>query len=116
MKKEVLIVDDEPEIGELMAAILEGEGHRANCATDFQQALGLLGRNQYQILFLDVNLGTSNGLNLLPKARKLQDELRVVVISAYGGEEMRHKAIEEGAEEFILKPFSKKQLLEAVEK
>lgn len=109
-------MDDEVEIGILMTGILEAEGYLVDCANDKDQAAQLLKEHQFGTLFLDLNLGRHNGLSLLPLVRAHQDHMQVVVVSAHGGKDIQQKVREEGVDHFILKPFSKSQLLEALKK
>lgn len=112
----MLIVDDEVEIGVLMSGILAAEGYLVECATSWDQAAHMLEHHQFRTLFLDLNLGSRNGLSLLPLVRRLQGDMQVVVVSAHGGAEVQRRVREEGVDQFILKPFSKSQLLEALKK
>lgn len=114
--KSVLIVDDEKDIGTLMSLILKSLGFSVNLATDSLSASSLLENNQFDYIFLDLNLGNSNGLDLIPKIREEQKRAVLHVISAYGDSTTRQKVKEAGVSNFIQKPFRRKEIVEAVDK
>jgi len=114
--KRILIVDDEEDIGTLMGGIFRSEGYEVDCAMTAEQALAFLKNNSYGTVFLDINLGSSDGLDLVPAINARLPDERVVVVSAYGDRAVREAVETAGIIHFVLKPFSKLQVLNSLEK
>ena len=104
-KFRLLIVDDEPAAGEVLALYTKGE-FEAQVFTDPRQATVALENQQYDLILTDLNMPGLSGLEVLEKVRKCQSETPVIVISAYGGgDEEVEDAIARGAAGFLQKPF-----------
>ncbi|MCA1752301.1 MAG: response regulator [Flavobacteriales bacterium] len=114
--KRILIIDDELDIGTLMSWILRERGYKVDYASTSPDASAFLKLHRYEAVFLDINLGVSDGLDLMPEIKENQNGVRVVVVSAYGDKSVRDSARKAGASQFILKPFSKNQILRSLEK
>ncbi len=114
-KKNILIIDDERDIANNIKAILKDENFDASTASNSQEALDLLAVNNFNLIILDVWLDNSNldGISLLKKFRETYST-PVIIISGHGNIEMAVKAIKEGANEFIEKPFTSERLLLSV--
>jgi len=69
----ILIVDDEPQVAEILAKSLGREGHQATIATSGEQALSLVGTYDPDALFLDVSMPGMNGLDVLAEVRRLRE-------------------------------------------
>jgi two-component system nitrogen regulation response regulator NtrX len=113
MAQDILIVDDEADIRDLVAGILEDEGFETRTARDSDQALGEIGRRRPSLVFLDIWLQGSklDGLQLLDLIKAENPELPVVMISGHGNIETAVAAIKKGAYDFIEKPFKADRLL-----
>jgi len=113
MALEVLVVDDEADIRELVAGVLEDEGYSCRTAADSDAALTALGDRRPSLVLLDVWLRGSklDGLDLLDEIKRRDPSLPVVVISGHGNIEMAVAAIKRGAADFLEKPFEAEQLL-----
>src|SRR5207249_10024498 len=79
----ILIVDDEPQVAEILAKSLGREGHQATIATSGEQALSLVGTYDPDALFLDVSMPGMNGLDVLAEVRRRRPSLPVVVITGH---------------------------------
>ncbi len=114
-KKNILIIEDERDIANNIKAILKDENFDASTASNSQEALDLLAVNNFNLIILDVWLDNSNldGISLLKKFRETYST-PVIIISGHGNIEMAVKAIKEGANEFIEKPFTSERLLLSV--
>src|SRR3954465_14230887 len=110
---DILIVDDEADIRELVAGILEDEGYETRTARDSDTALGAIGTRRPNLLFLDIWLQGSklDGLQLLDSIKGEHPELPVVMISGHGNIETAVSAIKRGAYDFIEKPFKADRLV-----
>jgi two-component system, NtrC family, nitrogen regulation response regulator NtrX len=110
---DILIVDDEADIRELVAGILEDEGYETRTARDSDTALGAIGTRRPNLLFLDIWLQGSklDGLQLLDSVKGEHPDLPVVMISGHGNIETAVSAIKRGAYDFIEKPFKADRLV-----
>lgn len=113
MASDILVVDDEQDIRELVAGILEDEGHETRIAHDSDSALAAIADRAPRLIFLDIWLQGSrlDGLDLLDQIKKLHPSLPVVMISGHGNIETAVSAIRRGAYDFIEKPFKADRLI-----
>src|SRR6186997_1926594 len=113
MASDILIVDDEADIRDLVAGILEDEGFSTRTARDSDSALTEIGSRRPHLVFLDIWLQGSklDGLQLLEQIKKDNADLPVVMISGHGNIETAVAAIKRGAYDFIEKPFKADRLV-----
>jgi two-component system nitrogen regulation response regulator NtrX len=113
MASDILIVDDESDICELVAGLLQDEGYSTRTARDSDSALAEISGRRPNLLFLDIWLQGSrlDGLQLLDQVKALHPELPVVMISGHGNIETAVAAIKQGAYDFIEKPFKADRLV-----
>jgi two-component system nitrogen regulation response regulator NtrX len=113
MASDILIVDDEKDIRDLVAGILEDEGHEARTAADSDSALETIRERRPNLIFLDIWIQGSklDGLELLDVIKKNHPELPVVMISGHGNIETAVSAIQRGASDYIEKPFKVDRLV-----
>src|SRR5215467_7582805 len=101
----VLIIDDDPDVQEVLKDRLESLGYRAIPALTAKQGLAFLDDESPQMVFLDIELPDMNGLEALQAIRKRQSDVAVVIITAYGTIERAVQAMKDGAYDFIQKPL-----------
>src|SRR6187401_1621268 len=113
MASDILIVDDEADIRDLVAGILEDEGFKTRTARDSDSALAEIGNRRPNLVFLDIWLQGSklDGLQLLEQIKKDHADVPVVMISGHGNIETAVAAIKRGAYDFIEKPFKADRLV-----
>ena len=113
MALDILVVDDEQDIRDLVAGVLEDEGFETRTAANSDQALAALAERRPALVILDVWLQGSklDGIELLDEFRQRSPELPVIVISGHGNIETAVAAIKRGAHDFIEKPFQTDALL-----
>ena len=113
MALDILIVDDEEDIRDLIAGILEDEGNETRQAHDADSALEEIARRRPSLVFLDIWLQGSrlDGLQLLDELQSQHPDLPVVMISGHGNVETAVSAIRRGAYDYIEKPFKIDRLL-----
>lgn len=113
MPADILIVDDEADIRELIAGILEDEGHSTRLARDSDEALRAIEERRPQLMILDIWLQGSrlDGLEVLSIVKRTYPELPVVIISGHGNIETAVTAIKRGAYDYIEKPFKADRLI-----
>ncbi|KJS10513.1 MAG: ATPase AAA [Hoeflea sp. BRH_c9] len=113
MASDILVVDDEADIRDIVAGILDDEGHETRTAADSDSALAAISDRVPRLIFLDIWLQGSrlDGLALLDEIKARYPELPVVMISGHGNIETAVSAIKRGAYDFIEKPFKADRLL-----
>ena len=113
MASDILIVDDEADIRELVAGILDDEGFTTRTARDSNSALAEIANRRPSLVFLDIWLQGSklDGLQLLEQVKRDHADLPVVMISGHGNIETAVAAIKRGAYDFIEKPFKSDRLI-----
>ena len=118
MALDVLVVDDEADIRELVAGVLEDEGYTVRTAADSDSALNAIEDRRPSLVLLDVWLQGSrlDGLQILEQVKKRDPTLPVIMISGHGNLDTAVAAIREGAVDFIEKPFEAGKLLHLVER
>jgi len=113
MASDILIVDDEADIRDLVAGILDDEGFTTRTARDSDSALAEIANRRPSLVFLDIWLQGSklDGLQLLEQVKRDHADLPVVMISGHGNIETAVAAIKRGAYDFIEKPFKSDRLI-----
>jgi two-component system, NtrC family, nitrogen regulation response regulator NtrX len=113
MASDILIVDDEADIRDLVAGILDDEGFTTRTARDSDSALAEIASRRPSLVFLDIWLQGSklDGLQLLEQIKRDHADLPVVMISGHGNIETAVAAIKRGAYDFIEKPFKSDRLI-----
>jgi two-component system NtrC family response regulator len=107
----ILIIDDEEHIRDILSARVEALGHRALCASSIQEGLRVLEGESVDLVFLDVNLPDGSGLDALPSIRESAGSPEVIIITAAGSSRGAEMAINNGAWDYIEKPFYKDALI-----
>ncbi|OQW77021.1 MAG: sigma-54-dependent Fis family transcriptional regulator [Proteobacteria bacterium ST_bin14] len=118
MAIDILVVDDERDIRELVAGVLEDEGYQTRSAADSDAALEAIATRRPSLVLLDVWLKDSrlDGLELLDEMKRRDPTIPVLVISGHGNLDTAVSAIRRGAADFIEKPFEAERLLLLVER
>ncbi len=118
MTGDILIVDDEPDIRELIAGVLEDEGFSTRTAATAETALTEVGNRVPSLVVLDVWLQGSgmDGLTVLEYLKKMDPLMPIIVISGHGNIETAVAAIRRGAYDFIEKPFEASRLIHLIER
>jgi DNA-binding NtrC family response regulator len=101
---EILIVDDEPQVAEVLARSLAREGHSATIAHSGEEALKLLVKSEPDALFLDVVMPGMNGLDVLSQVKRMRPSLPVVVITGHATADEVEEVKRLGAVDVIAKP------------
>ena len=113
MKDNILIVDDEPDIRDIISAVLNDEGYETICASNAQEAQAIMNKELPSLIILDIWMrdSTMDGLSLLNWIKDSNPEIPILMISGHGTVEIAVNAIKAGAYDFIEKPFKSEKLI-----
>ena len=106
----VLVVDDEPPIRKLLRMGLETQGYQTLDASNAKTALELMS-DKPDLVILDLGLPDMQGLELLRQIRAAREDVPVVVLSSRGDEVAKVAALDQGADDYVTKPFGMEELL-----
>ncbi len=106
----ILIVDDEADIRKTLAVCLESRGHRVIAVSNGKDAQLETDRQVFDFAFVDLRLGTENGLDLIPPILGACPWIKIVVITAYASIDTAVEAMRRGATDYIPKPFTPEQV------
>ncbi|MGE0591999.1 MAG: sigma-54-dependent transcriptional regulator [Vicinamibacterales bacterium] len=113
-KGNILVVDDEAIMREILEALLAREGYEVALASDGQEGLELARARTFDAAVVDVMMPGMDGITLLDELRKLDEELPVVLITAFASVENAISAMKRGAFDYITKPFKNDEVLAVV--
>ena len=114
--KQILVVDDEPNLRRVLSAQLERDGYEVHTAEDGEQALGILKDHHIDLVITDLRMPKMDGMELLRRAQKLDAELPVVMITAHGTVDNAVEALKTGAFDYLTKPFDQMEVRTIVAK
>ena len=109
-KIKILILDDEPIVGERLKISLEHAGFDAEALSSSREAIDRLKEEHYDILVTDLKMSGPDGIEVLRLAKQLRPDIKPIVITGFATRETAEKAMRSGAVEFIAKPFKLSQL------
>jgi two-component system response regulator AtoC len=115
-RKQVLIVDDEPNLRKILSAQLTRDGYDVLTAEDGEQGLALLGEHHIDLVITDLKMPKVDGMTLLKRALVEEPDLPVVLITAHGTIDTAVEALKSGAFDFVTKPFDKDEVRQIVAK
>jgi len=107
----VLVVDDEEEIRKILSRILEKEGFKVTTAPDGQQAMEIICFDTPDAVLLDVRMPGLSGMDVLKKIKAIDDNLPVVLVTAYADTHQAVEAMKEGAYDYLAKPFDNDEVV-----
>ncbi len=111
----IVIVEDEPPIREGVAAALRAAGYQPIEAADGEAGLAAARRPGVDLVLLDLRLPKLDGMDVLARLRKTHANLPVIILTARGSEEERVAGLQAGADDYVVKPFSARELVARVE-
>ncbi len=115
-KKQVLVVDDEPNLRKILAAQLSRDGYDVSTAEDGEQGLTFLRENHVDLVITDLKMPKVDGMTLLKEALRENPELPIVMITAHGTVDTAVEALKTGAFDYLTKPFDKDEVRQIVAK
>jgi len=110
----VLVVDDEKNMRLSLKTVLADEGHPVRAVESAEEALSLLGQEEFLMVITDARLGGMSGYEFLGKVRAQWPDMPMLMITAYATPKLAVEAIKAGAIDYLAKPFAPEELLHAV--
>lgn len=109
--KQILVIEDDLDIGDMLAINLRDEGFNVEIATDGTEGLNRLKTKAYDLLVLDLMLPGVDGLEICREVRLMPHYLPIIIVSAKSAETQRILGLELGADDYLTKPFSVHELI-----
>jgi len=110
-RTDLMVVDDEEVIRTVFEALLEGSGHHASFANTAEEALEIVGQQEFDLLVVDKNLPGLSGIELMKRVREMRPRTDFLVITGYASYESAVEALRLGALDYLEKPFDDVDLL-----
>ena len=110
----ILVVDDDEGMREFLELLLTRENYQVFTARTGKQAVNMIQKNSYDLVLADIRLGDITGLDVLKQVKKQNPDTVVIMISAYSTTEIAVKAMNEGAYDFVPKPFDNDELRQTI--
>ena len=117
MKQRILVVDDEPQIREMLSMYFSRHGYDTATAADSAETLRLVKESAVDVVVLDISLADEDGLKLLEQLKKFQPGLRVIMLTGMGFvEDLLQEAQQKGADGYVSKVLPLDELLLAIQR
>ena len=115
-KLNILIVDDQPDVADILGKLIETDGHSVTVTYDGREALKLSQDKRFDIVFTDISMDGLSGIALTEHLIGQDSEAKVIAITGHVGNDEINQALKAGAKAFLRKPFRKKEIDEVIEK
>jgi two-component system response regulator HydG len=112
----ILIVDDNIGQRKTMSFILERNGYAVTTTDNGPEAISIVGKNPFDIIFMDIKMPIMNGVETYKEIKKIRPGTKVIMMTAYSVEDLVQEALQEGAYAIIYKPLDIEKVLELVKK
>ena len=109
-KTTILVVEDDRQIRKLLSTTLSANGYNIECAIDGEQAIMAVSTNKFDIVLLDLGLPDIDGVTVIKKIREWSN-IPIIVVSARGEDSDKISALDNGADDYLTKPFSIEELM-----
>jgi DNA-binding response OmpR family regulator len=106
----IMIIEDDEEMRSLLKDFLEEEGFETDPVSNGVEALEKLSKDRFDLVITDIRMPGLTGLDILPGIRKRKPEAPIIVMTAYGTDDMRRRSLERGATAYLEKPIPLSQL------
>jgi DNA-binding response OmpR family regulator len=106
----IMIIEDNEEMRSLLKDFLEEEGFKIDSVSNGVDALGRLSRGYFDLVVTDIRMPGLSGLDILPKIRRLNPGAPIIVMTAYGSDDLQRRSLERGATIYLEKPIHLSQL------
>ncbi len=112
----ILVVDDEPDMRELLRDVLQERGCRVALAQSGREALKQLGEDEYAVVLTDLRMKEMEGIELLKEIKRSYPETNVIIMTAFGSVETAIEAMKQGAYDYLVKPIKTEELVRVTER
>ena len=109
----ILAIDDNPQIQKLVTVNLQARGYIVQTASSGEEAMDLFKIGQFDLILLDLILPGISGIDVCMWIRQ-QSDIPIIVLSAREDEELKVRALDAGADDYVTKPFSQEEMLARV--
>ncbi|NQU12939.1 MAG: response regulator, partial [Desulfobacteraceae bacterium] len=106
----ILVVDDDPQIREIIEELVQSFGHACRSAGNGLDALNLIKKERFDIVICDIKMPGMDGLQVMTEVRKMNLDLPFIIITGFGEEYSYDGVVGSGAQDFIKKPFTTSEL------
>lgn len=113
---EILIVDDEPIVGERLSATLRKDGHSVEAYTDPAEALRTVESKTFDMVICDIRMGEIDGLQVMERVLAGSPRTKFIMITGYATLELARESLTKGAFDFIAKPFKIGEIRKTIDK
>jgi len=115
-KANILVVDDEPQIADMISSALQLYGYAVQTAMDGEQGVAKVGANKYDLAIMDIQMPGMDGITALGEMKKVDPEIEVIIATGHGTMGTAIESLRKGAFDYLHKPFEIKELLKVVER
>lgn len=115
-KNKILVVDDEDALRTVLSAELEGEGYQVSTAADGDEAIKIIGTQQFHLILLDIKMPNVDGFEVLRFVKQHQPTTKVIMLTGFADLKNAIESKKLGAEDFVSKPYDLVDLLTTVER
>lgn len=112
----ILVVDDDPEQAEILSEILASEERDITVSTKSKEAIEMIRKNHYDIIFTDISMPEIDGLQLIKQAKETSPNTKFVPITAFGDWGVYSETLQLGVQEFLNKPYNIPEIQNLVKK
>jgi DNA-binding NtrC family response regulator len=117
MAEKILIVDDEPDMLKLLSMILrEKTSYEITTTNNPMEAIELAKQSRFDLVISDLKMPGLDGMEIIDAVKKVDEDIPVIIITAFASVESASEAIQKGGFDFITKPFRKEQILFTIDK
>jgi len=110
MPQRIIVVDDDPGMQEALREVLRKRGYEEEGAFSAEEALKKMADNSFDLILLDIKLPGMSGLDAIPLIKKLHNQGEIILMTAFGSEDVAREAVLSGAYDYFTKPFSIKEM------
>ena len=112
----ILVLDDEPIVGDRLKTLLEKDGHQVAVFHDPNRAVEHLEKSTFEIVISDIRMREMDGIQVMNMVFKSSPRTKVILITGYATLELAREALTKGAFDFIAKPFKSKEIRKTIDK
>jgi len=116
LNENILVVDDDTELRKVLSSILSEEGYAVKTVENGKQAIDVFGKKHFDLALIDIKLPDMKGIDLLQRLKEKQPHIVMIIMTGFPTIENAMRAVNEGADGYILKPFEMGKLLQVVRK